>query len=103
MLAITLFAPREDAAYAAARGFATGVALAAVFAAVIAFALLPHRASFAGFCAVLGLVLVPAGALSAQSWQTTVFVGMTALFIPLLGPSNPETYDPQQFYNSAIA
>jgi hypothetical protein len=103
MLAITLFAPREDAAYAAARSFATGVALTAVFAAVAAFALLPHQTSFAGLCAVLGLVLVPAGALSSQSWEQSLFVGMTALFIPLLAPSNPETYDPQQFYNTAIA
>ena len=103
MLAITLFAPREDAAYATARSFATGVALTAVFAAVVAFALLPHQTSFAGFCAVLGLVLVPAGALSAQSWEQSLFVGLTALFIPLLAPSNPETYDPQQFYNKAIA
>ena len=103
MLAITLFAPREDAAYATARSFVTGVALTAVFAAVAAFALLPRQASFAGFCAVLGLVLVPAGALSAQSWQQSLFVGLTALFIPLLGPSNPETYNPQQFYNAAMA
>jgi uncharacterized membrane protein YccC len=103
MLAITLFAPREDAAYATSRSFATGVALTAVFAAVVAFALLPHRTSFAGFCAVLALVLVPAGALSAQSWEQSLFVGLAALFIPLLAPSNPETYDPQQFYNKAIA
>ena len=103
MLAIVLFAPREDAAYASARSFATGVGLTAVFAGVAAFALLPHRTSFAGFCAVLGLVLVPAGALSAQSWEQSLFVGLTALFIPLLGPSNPETYNPQQFYNAAIA
>ena len=103
MLAIVLFAPREDAAYASARSFATGVGLTAVFAGVVAFALLPHRTSFAGFCTVLGLVLVPAGALSAQSWEQSLFVGLTALFIPLLGPSNPETYNPQQFYNAAIA
>jgi Fusaric acid resistance protein family len=103
MLAITLFAPREDAAYATARSFATGVALTAVFAAVVAFALLPHQTSFARFCVVLGLVLVPAGALSAQSGQQSLFVGLTALFIPLLAPSNLETYDPQQFYNKAIA
>ncbi len=37
MLAITLFAPREDAAYAAARSFMTGVALTAVFASVVAY------------------------------------------------------------------
>ncbi|MGC1412348.1 MAG: FUSC family protein [Acetobacteraceae bacterium] len=102
MLAMTLFAPREDAAYATARSFMTGVALTAVFAAVVGFALLPHQTSFAGFCAVLGLVLVPAGALSAQSWEQSLFVGLTALFIPLLGPSNPETYDPSHFYNMAL-
>ena len=103
MIAITLFAPQADAAYAATRSFTIGTALTAVFAAVAAFAVLPQQTSFAGFCAVLGLVLVPAGALSAQSWQTVLFVALTANFVPLLGPSNPETYDPQQFYNTAIA
>jgi len=103
MVAITLFAPQEDAAYAMARSFTVGTILAAVYAAVAAFALLPQRTNFVGLCAVLGLVLVPGGALSAQSWQTSLFVAMTANFIPLLGPSNPETYDPQQFYNTAIA
>jgi uncharacterized membrane protein YccC len=102
-VATTLFAPREDAAYATARSFTTGTALTAVCAAVVAFALLPQQPSFLGFCAVLGLVLVPAGALSAQPWQQAVFVALEANFIPLLGPSNPMTYDPQQFYNLAIA
>jgi len=103
MIAITLFAPQEDAAYAAARSFTIGTAVTTVFAAVIAFAVLPQQTSFAGFCAALGLVLVPAGALSAQSWQSVLFVALTANFVPLLSPSNPETYDPQQFYNTAIA
>jgi uncharacterized membrane protein YccC len=103
MIAITLFAPQEDAAYAAARSFTIGTALTTVFAAAVAFAVLPQQTSFAGFCAALGLVLVPAGALSAQPWQTTLFVALTANFVPLLSPSNPETYDPQQFYNTAIA
>jgi uncharacterized membrane protein YccC len=103
MVAITLFAPQEDAAYAMARSFTIGTALTAVFAAVVAFALLPNRTSFAGFCAVIGLVLVPAGALSGQPWQQALFVALEANFIPLLGPSNPEIYDPLQFYNAAVA
>jgi uncharacterized membrane protein YccC len=102
-IAITLFAPQEDTAYATARRFTIGTALTAVCAAVVAFAVLPQQSSFAGFCAVLGLVLVPAGALSAQPWQQGLFVALEANFIPLLRPSNPMTYDPQQFYNSAIA
>jgi uncharacterized membrane protein YccC len=32
-----------------------------------------------------------------------VFVAIEANFIPLLSPSNPMTYDPGQYYNSAIA
>jgi Fusaric acid resistance protein family len=44
----------------------------------------------------------PAGALSAQSWEQCPFVGLTALFIPLLGPSNPETDDPSHFSNMAL-
>jgi uncharacterized membrane protein YccC len=102
-VAITLFAPQEDAAYATARSFTIGTALTAAFAAVVAFALLPQQPSFVGFCAALGLVLVPAGALSAQPWQQAVFVAVEANFIPLLSPSNPMTYDQQQFYNSASA
>jgi uncharacterized membrane protein YccC len=102
-IAITLFAPQGDAAYATARRFAIGTALTAVCAAVVGFALLPQQPSFAGFCAVLGLVLVPAGALSAQPWQQALFVALEANFLPLLSPANPMTYDVQQFYNSALA
>jgi uncharacterized membrane protein YccC len=102
-VAITLFAPQEDIAYVTAKSFATGTALTAACAAVVAFALLPQQPSFVGFCAVLGLALVPAGALSAQPWHQAVFVALEANFIPLLGPSNPMTYDPQQFYNFAMA
>jgi uncharacterized membrane protein YccC len=100
---IILFAPREDAAYASAKSFTIGTALAAVCAAVAGFALLPQQSSFAGFCAVLGLALVPAGALSAQPWNQLLFVALEANFIPLLAPSNPAVYDPGRFYNSAIA
>jgi uncharacterized membrane protein YccC len=102
-IAITLFAPREDAAYASARTFTIAATLAIVCAAVIGFALLPLQSSFVGLCGVLGLVVVPAAALSALFGQQPVFVALAVLFVALLHPSNPETYDPGQFYNSAIA
>jgi uncharacterized membrane protein YccC len=59
--------------------------------------------SFAGFSLAIGLVLVPAGALTTQPWQTPMFVGVTANFIPLLAPANQMSYDSQQFYNAALA
>jgi len=102
-VAITLFAPQEDAAYTMAKSFTIGTALTAACAAVVAFALLPQQSSFVGFCAVLGLVLIPAGALSARPWHQSLFVALEANFIPLLAPSNPAIYDPAKFYNSAIA
>jgi len=102
-VAIILFTPREDAAYASAKNFTIGTGFAAVCAAVVAFALLPRQSSFVGFCCELGLVLIPAGALSSRPWHQPLFVALAANFIPLLAPSNPAIYDPGQFYNSAIA
>ncbi len=102
-IVILLFAPQQDAARVLVRNFAIGTALTAVCAAVVAFALLPQQPSFAGFCAALGLVLVPAGALSAQPWQQGMFVALESIFMPLLAPTNRMTYDPQQYYNSAAA
>jgi len=102
-IAITLFAPRGDAAYTGAKIFTIGTAIAAICAAVVAFALLPRQTDFTGFCAVLGLVLVPAGALSSRAWHQPLFVALTVNFIGLLRPSNPAVYDPGQFYNTAIA
>ncbi len=100
---ITLFAPQEDAAYAMARSFTAGTAVTAICAAIVGFAFLPQVSTFAGFAAVLGLVLVPAGALSAQPWQQVLFTAIAANFVPLLAPSNPMTYDPGAYYNSAVA
>jgi uncharacterized membrane protein YccC len=102
VIAITMFAPQEDAAYAMARTFTAGTVFTAAIAAVIEFALLPQVTSFGGFCLALGLVLVPAGALAAQPWQQGMFFAMQANFIPLLSPSNPNIYDPPRYYNSAI-
>lgn len=80
-----------------------GAALAAVFAAITAFALLPQVATFAGFTVIIGLYLVPAGALMAQPWQTAMFAAMAGNFIPLLAPTNQMNYDTLQFYNGALA
>lgn len=101
-LTVILFAPREDAAFAMAANNMIGTAITAVLAAAIAFAVLPRQASFPGFCAAIGLVLVPAGALAAQPWRQPMFDAIAAYFIPLLAPTNPMTYDPQQFYNTAV-
>lgn len=101
-ITVILFSPREDAAYETAKGFMLGTAIAAVLAAIVGFAVLPQQPTFAGFCIAIGLVLVPAGALF-QSWQAPMFFAMAALFIPLLGPTNPMNYDTVRFYNSALA
>jgi uncharacterized membrane protein YccC len=100
---VILFAPRADEAYGAAMGFMIGTSLTAVFAAIVAFALLPNRETFPAFSLAIGLVLVPAGAGMAQSWQTVMFTAMAFNFVPLLAPANQQTYDTQQFYNTASA
>jgi uncharacterized membrane protein YccC len=102
---VLLFAPRADQAYAFAMLLTVGTLFAAMFAAVIAFAVLPGlpNQTFGAFAAVVGLYLVPSGALMAQPWLTPMFIGMTANFVPLLAPANPESYDPAQFYNQASA
>jgi uncharacterized membrane protein YccC len=102
-IAITLFAPQEDAAYATARTYTIGTVFSAVCAAVAAFALLPQHQSFVGLCSVLALFLVPAGALAAQPWQQGLFGALAMNFVPLLDPANPMTYDTGQFYNLAVA
>jgi len=67
------------------------------------FALLPNVVTFAGFSLVIALYLIPVGALTAQPWQTFVFVAMTYNFVPMLMPANQMSYDTVQFYNSALA
>ena len=101
-IAVILLAPRADQAYAAAVSFTVGTGLTADFAAIIGFAVLPNLETFAAFSLAIGLVLVPAGAGIAQPWQTAMFIPMVANFVPLLAPANQESYDTQQFYNSAL-
>jgi uncharacterized membrane protein YccC len=100
---IILMAPLDEAAYAAASTYLFGALISVILAAIVAFAILPAQTGFAGFCATLGLVLIPAGALSAQPWRQPIFVAIAANFIPLLGPSNAEAYDPAAFCNNALA
>ena len=102
---VLLFAPRADQAYTMGMLLTVGTLLAAIFAAGIAFAVLPGlpNQTFGAFGAVLGLYLVPSGASMAQPRFTPMFIGMTANFVPMLAPSNPESYDQAQFYNQALA
>jgi uncharacterized membrane protein YccC len=102
MIAVLLFSPRADQAYAITVSFMIGTCLTAAFAAIVNFAVLPGLETFAGFSLAIGLVLVPAGALMAQPWQTAMFTAMTANFIPLLAPANRMSYDTEQFYNSTL-
>jgi uncharacterized membrane protein YccC len=100
---VILFSPRADQAYAITMSFMVGTSLTAALAAIVKFAVLPGVVTFVGFSLALGLVLVPAGALMAQPWQTAMFTAMAANFIPLLAPANQMSYDTQQFYNAALA
>lgn len=90
-------------AFGGAMIFASSIIVATVLAAIASFAVLPAIETFAGFSAVIGLVLVPLGALSAQPWRGTMFGTMAALFIVLLAPTNQMTYDTAQFCNSSVA
>jgi uncharacterized membrane protein YccC len=102
-IAVVVFSPRADRAYATTVSFMVGTSLTAAFAAIIKFAVLPGLETFAGFSLALGLVLVPAGALMAQPWRTVMFMAMTVNFVPLLAPANQMSYDTEQFYNAASA
>jgi uncharacterized membrane protein YccC len=102
-IGVLLFAPRADQAYATAKSFMVGNALATVFTAIIAFAVLPGLETFEAFSLAIGLYLIPVGALMAQPWQTAVFLAMAFNFVPLLAPANQMSYDTAQFYNAALA
>jgi uncharacterized membrane protein YccC len=102
-ISVIIFAPKADVAYAVAMSFMVGIGLAAVCAAIVAFAGLPNVETFAGFSIVMGLFLVPLGALMAQSWQATMFAALAGNFVPLLAPANQTSYDTVQFYNAALA
>jgi uncharacterized membrane protein YccC len=104
-IGVILFAPRGDEAHGTALGFMVGIILATAFAAIIDFAVLPAfgTETFAGFALVIGIYVVPVGALSVTPWQRAVLIAMTIYFFTLLQPANQQSYDPEQFYNKALA
>lgn len=105
---VLLLGPRAEQAYGAAVAFLAGAVVDAVLTAFVVFAVLPGLATetFAAFSLVIGLCLVPLGALLAQArqpWQVGMFSAMTLFFVPLLQPTNPMIYNTMQFYNTALA
>lgn len=102
-LATVIFAASGDEGFARVSAWALGTTTAAIFAAVTAFAVLPNVHSFVGLSFVLGLYLVPMGALSYLPLKPAMFGAMATLFVPLLNPENQMSYDTLQFYNAATA
>jgi uncharacterized membrane protein YccC len=100
---VITFSPAADQAYASAKSRLLGISLAVALAAMVKFAVLPGSESFVGLGISIGLVLIPAGALSTLPWQTSLFGAIASWFIPLVAPENQIIYDTQQFYNSALA
>jgi uncharacterized membrane protein YccC len=100
---VTLLAPRAEQAYSLAMSFMIGTGLGAVCTAIILLAALPKVETFEGFSIVIGLYLVPVGALMAQPRQNGIFTAMAFNFVPLLAPANQMSYDTVQFYNTALA
>jgi uncharacterized membrane protein YccC len=102
-IGVILFAPRADQAYTTAIGFMIGSILSVAIAATLKFAVLPNVETFASFSLIIGFVLVPAGAFLAVQWRPAIFTGIVTAFVPLLAPTNPMSYDTEQFYNAALA
>jgi uncharacterized membrane protein YccC len=100
---VITFSPAADQAYASAKRRLLGIILAAVLAAIVKFTVLPGSESFVSLGIAIGLVLIPAGALSTLSWEGAIFGAIASWFIPLVAPENQISYDTQQFYNSALA
>jgi len=105
---VLLLAPRADQAYLAGVSFLLGTLLNVVLAATIAFAALPGSGAetFAALSLIIGVCLVPIGALLAHArrpWEIAMFTAMTITFMPLLAPTNQMVYDTVQFYNGTVA
>ena len=98
-----LMSPRQEEGFSAAFQFGAGVALSAILAAIVNFAVLPQIQSFWALSACLGLVLVPMSALSTMPRLAAVLVPAAVNFLPLVAPANQENYDPAAFYNAALS
>ena len=106
-IVVLFFAPRGEQAAKISTSYMVGVAIACVFAAIIEFAVLPRVDSFAAFSIVIGLYLVPVGALISRQRQSATLTAMATgggvFFLLLLAPANQMVYDTSQFYNAALA
>jgi uncharacterized membrane protein YccC len=103
---VLTLSPRGDVAYGGAIVAAIAVAFVLPCAAIMKFAMLPAFETFPALCGVLGLFLIPTGfamAVSQQPVAAAVFTTIAFVFLPLLAPTNPMSYDTAQFYNSALA
>ncbi len=100
---VITFSPAADQAYASAKSRLVGISLAVALAAIVKFAVLPGSETFVSLGIAIGLVLIPAGALSSLPWQAAMFGAIASWIIPLVAPANQIIYDPQQFYNAALA
>jgi uncharacterized membrane protein YccC len=100
---VILYSPTDARAYANARSRLIGIFPTAALAAIVTFAVLPAGATFAGLATAIGLVLIPAGALSTLPWQASVFGTIASWFVAFAAPQNQPVYDTQQFYNSTLA
>jgi uncharacterized membrane protein YccC len=85
---------------------AVAVAFVLPCVAIMKFAMLPAFETFPALCGVLGLFLIPIGfamAVSQQPVAGAVFTTVAFVFLPVLAPTNPMSYDTAQFYNSSVA
>src|SRR5229473_6131503 len=101
-IAVIVFSPKADQAYATTMSFMMGTSLSVALAGIVKFAVLPGLTTFAGFALAIGLVLVPTGTLMIRL-QAPMFTAMIVTFVPLLAPANQMSYDTLQFYNGALA
>jgi uncharacterized membrane protein YccC len=100
---VILYSPTADRAYANARSTLIGFFPTAAVAAIVKFAVLPGCTTFVGLALAIGLVLIPAGALSTLPWQASLFGTIATWFVQFVAPMNQAIYDTQQFYNSTLA
>lgn len=107
-IVVLLLAPRAEETYGVALLLVTGYLLDLILTAIVAFAVLPglRTHNFVAFSLVMGICLVPIGTLfktARKPWQVGLLTAVMMGFVPILRPSNPETYDAQQFYNIGLA
>ena len=89
-IAAVMFATMGDQAYGVTISALFGCGIGAILAGIVKFAVLPNIQTYAGFCLVIGLVLIPTGIFASRP---PIFLGMTLFFTILLGAANQMTYD----------